>query len=206
MSAAREERLDVLADDPLVQALIQGHRFSSLVVGGLIGRQAATRSKDPIPALVLHPDKTKLIRFTRPVGPSLGKGHDAQGRRPETFDLLGFTHYWGRSRAGYWVIKVKTSSKAMRRALTAVWQWSRRYRDMSVAVQHDKLTAKLRGLYQFYLRPANTQSLWDLRRKTERAWHYWLSRRSQKARLSRQRVGHLLKRYPLPKPLAQRAK
>lgn len=154
--------------------------------------------------LTLHPDKTKLVRYTRPVDSSQGKGRDQEGNRPETFDLLGFTHFWARSRQGYWVIKLKTASKATRRALTAIWQWCRRYRDIPVSVQHEKLTAKLRGLYQFYLRPGNTQSLWALRHKTERAWRYWLSRRSQKAHISWGRFRQILRRYPLPMPLVRR--
>ena len=37
-----------------------------------------------------------------------------------TFDLLGFTHYWGRSRQGNWVVKRKTSKSRFRRGLQAV--------------------------------------------------------------------------------------
>ena len=37
-----------------------------------------------------------------------------------TFDLLGFTHYWGRSRRGYWVVKRKTSKSRLRRGLVAI--------------------------------------------------------------------------------------
>jgi len=44
--------------------------------------------------LTLHPEKTRLISFKRPdrVGPA--------DTEPGTFDLLGFTHYWARSRRG----------------------------------------------------------------------------------------------------------
>ncbi|WP_254432152.1 reverse transcriptase domain-containing protein [Aquisalimonas sp. 2447] len=44
--------------------------------------------------LELHPEKTRVVRFDRP-----GSGG---GPHPETFDFLGFTHYWGRSRRGRW--------------------------------------------------------------------------------------------------------
>jgi hypothetical protein len=33
-----------------------------------------------------------------------------------TFDLLGFTHYWAKSRKGYWVVKQKTAADRFRRA------------------------------------------------------------------------------------------
>ena len=36
-----------------------------------------------------------------------------QADRPGTFDLLGFTHYWGRSRRGYWVVKQQDGVQAI---------------------------------------------------------------------------------------------
>ena len=41
------------------------------------------------------------------------------GSRLPTFDYLGFTHYWGRSRTGKARLKRKTSKKRLRRALVA---------------------------------------------------------------------------------------
>jgi hypothetical protein len=38
-----------------------------------------------------------------------------------TFDFLGFTHYWARSRRGYWVIKRRTARKRLRRAMKSIW-------------------------------------------------------------------------------------
>ena len=54
--------------------------------------------------LTVHPKKTRLVRFQPPqAGDS-----DTEGREPPdptTFDFLGFTHYWGRSQQGAWVVK-----------------------------------------------------------------------------------------------------
>jgi len=46
--------------------------------------------------LTVHPEKTRIVRFTRPKDREGAK----QGRRPQTFNFLGFTHYWGLSRKG----------------------------------------------------------------------------------------------------------
>ena len=46
--------------------------------------------------LELHPDKTRLVRF--------GSPNRRGGPPPETFDFLGFTHFWGRTRRGKWTI------------------------------------------------------------------------------------------------------
>jgi RNA-directed DNA polymerase len=55
--------------------------------------------------LTLHPEKTRLVRFTKPASTSSGKGSDGGSG---TFDLLGFTHYWS-SRGRAWVIGQKTA-------------------------------------------------------------------------------------------------
>ena len=44
--------------------------------------------------LALHPDKTRLLDFRLP----------ARTWEPGTFQFLGFTHYWGKSRQGRSVI------------------------------------------------------------------------------------------------------
>jgi len=150
--------------------------------------------------LTIHPEKTRLVRFRRPTKSSRGKGKDVEGQRPETFDLLGFTHYWARSRRGYWVVKLKTTSKALRRTVCHFWEWCRRYRHLPLEEQHRMLSAKLRGHYQFYGVRANSSALWRVRMLVEEAWHYWLGRRSQKAYLSWERFRKILTRYPLPRP------
>jgi len=66
--------------------------------------------------LTLHPRKTRLIDFRSPqrrdsTGPTAGPQRG-------TFDLLGFTHYWAKSRRGYWVIKQETAMDRLSRAIT----------------------------------------------------------------------------------------
>ena len=56
--------------------------------------------------LTVHPTKTKLISFR----PPSSRTKDGEDDRPGTFDLLGFTHYWGVSLKGYWVVKLKTAN------------------------------------------------------------------------------------------------
>jgi hypothetical protein len=46
--------------------------------------------------LTVHPDKTRLVPFCKPEGER--KASDGKG--PGTFDFLGFTHFWARSRKG----------------------------------------------------------------------------------------------------------
>ena len=57
-----------------------------------------------------------MVKFSRP-----GKKEDGKGNG--TFDFLGFTHYWGRSQKGNWVVKRKTAGIRLRRAGKRVWEW-----------------------------------------------------------------------------------
>ncbi len=94
--------------------------------------------------LTLHPEKTRVIRFKRPPkGPPGPRRTNAS--TPGTFDLLGFTHYWGRSRKGNWVVKRKTASKRLTRALKRIHVWCRKHRHAKLGWQHQKLVLKLRG-------------------------------------------------------------
>lgn len=54
-------------------------------------------------SLTLHPEKTRLSDFRQPDRRvSALSDHNGDARpRPDTFDLLGFTHYWAMSRKGF---------------------------------------------------------------------------------------------------------
>src|SRR5882724_2547311 len=70
--------------------------------------------------------------------------------RPGTFDLLGFTHYWGLSRKGKWVVKRKTARDRLSRALKRVAQWCRLHRHHPIEEQQQTLAQKLRGHFGYY--------------------------------------------------------
>ena len=146
--------------------------------------------------LTLHPEKTRLVPFQRP-RPSARTGGD-RGDRPGTFDFLGFTHHWGRTRTGSWAVKRTTARDRFRRSLKATAQWCREHRHLPIREQWVALTAKLRGHFAYYGITGNTRRLGSFRYHVRRAWHKWLSRRSDKAHIPWERLGGLEQRYPLP--------
>jgi RNA-directed DNA polymerase len=146
--------------------------------------------------LTLHPEKTRLVRFRRPSSPDGGK-RDA---RPGTFDLLGFTHYWGRSLRGYMVLKRQTAKGRIHRALKQVAQWCRVNRHQSIVEQQRSLNLKLRGHYSYYGITGNFRALARFQWGVQSAWGKWLNRRSQKSGMTWARFCALLKRYPLAPP------
>jgi group II intron reverse transcriptase/maturase len=182
-------------------------RFADDFAMGFASEQDAHRVLEVLPrrfgrfGLTLHPTKTRLVQFRRPhkwitrkgVGPFEGNG---------TFDLLGFTHYWARSRRGNWVVKRKTSRQRLSRALHAIHEWCRTHRHQKVREQHQALVKKLRGHYAYYGITGNAEALENFLFEVRRTWKKWLSRRSQRSYIDWPCFEALLERYPLPPPVA----
>lgn len=143
--------------------------------------------------LTVHPDKTRLLDFRRPLK------NQTKGKGNHTFDFLSFTFLWRRSLKGHWVPGCKTSSKSLQKAKKAITDYCRGQRHKPVAIQHDGLARRLRGWFNYFGVNGNRQSMQLLRSHTERSWHKWLNRRSQRSRLTWDRFGDFLKAYPLPK-------
>ncbi len=146
--------------------------------------------------LTLHPEKTRLVPFGRPRKRPGERGDD--GPRPGTFNFLGFTHYWGATRKGNWMVKRKTEAGRFRRAVRAVNLWCRYNLHAGVPVHHRMLSAILRGHFGYYGIAGNCFAIGAFRQRVQRIWRYWLARRSQKAKMTWVRFNRLLQRYPLP--------
>jgi len=146
--------------------------------------------------LTLHPEKTRLVDFRRPSR----AGEKPGSQRERSFDLLGFTHHWGRSRKGRWVVQRKTAKARFSRAVRQIGNWCRRNRHLPVAEQQRALGRKLRGHDAYYGITGNARSLEQFLHEVERNWRRWLDRRSRKAKMDWGRFRRLLQRYPLPPP------
>jgi group II intron reverse transcriptase/maturase len=142
--------------------------------------------------LSLHPDKTRLVDYRR-----RDRGNPAG---PATFDFLGFTHYWGVSRNGRWIVKQRTAQDRLSRALHRVRQWCRAHRHDPLRAQQQALAQKLLGHYGYFGITSNYPALDSFYRETRRAWHKWLCRRSSTGYVDWDRMLALLERFPLPKP------
>ena len=150
--------------------------------------------------LTTHPEKTRLVRFERPSAMADDMDSDSGQGPPDTFDLLGFTHYWGKSRKGMWVVKRKTSSIRFTRAISKVAQWCRLNRHLPVSEQQLKLRQKLHGHYAYFGIRGNYAALTRFKFEVHRRWHKWLNRRNRQRELTWDKFNSLLKRYPLPPP------
>jgi group II intron reverse transcriptase/maturase len=148
--------------------------------------------------LTLHPQKTRLVEFRSP-GRRNG-GRDPGSPTGSSFDMLGFTHFWARSRNGRWIVKRKTAKTRFGRAVKRLAQWCRENRHAPLAEQHEAINRKLRGHYAYYGVTGNAHALKRYLRMAERAWRKWLNRRNHRAHMQWPRFTQVLQRYPLLPP------
>jgi hypothetical protein len=144
--------------------------------------------------LKLHPEKTRLLPFHRP------NTRQGGGEKMATFDFLGFTLYWRRTRAGRWMPAFKTRKARLARAIKAADEWCRRHRHKFVKDQYATLKRKLVGHYNYFGVNGNLRSLAMLLHKVRRSWRAWLSRRSQRGHINWTRFEEMLRSFPLPTP------
>jgi RNA-directed DNA polymerase len=146
--------------------------------------------------LELHPDKTRLIEFGRFAAHNRAARGD---RRPESFDFLGFTHVCVKNRNGHFKLKRVTSKKKMRAKLREVKTELRRRWHHSIPEQGRWLAKVLAGHYNYYAVPDNIQALQAFREAVTRHWLKALRRRSQRSRMTWERMGRIAARW-LPSP------
>lgn len=147
--------------------------------------------------LTLHPEKTRLVDY-RP--PPVRKDTAGTSTARGSFDMLGFTLYWGRSRRGYWVVMLKTAKKRFARAARRIAEFLREARHWKMAEQQAELNRRLQGHFAYFGITGNYRAISRLVWVTTRLWHKWLARRSNSKHLTWKRFNQLLERFPLLRP------
>ena len=171
----------------------------------------AERVKDVIPkrfgkyGLTVHPDKTRLVDFRSPKHSDRRREAEAgddvkRDGKPGTFDLLGFTHYWDKTRKGGQAVKRKTMKSRVARSIHNVDQWCSRNRHKPICEQWKKLCEKVRGHYGYYGITRNARSLGNFLYQVRRNWQRWLNRRNNRRDTTWERFNIILERYTLPTP------
>lgn len=174
-------------------------RYADDFIIGCERAEDARRLMDVLPkrfakfGLTIHPDKSKAIRFKWP-----SKFSDKTGTG--TFDFLGFTHYWAKSRNGNWVIKRQTMRKRQAKAMRNLYLYCRNNKHEPVREQYQTLCAKLRGLYGYYGIRCNYRPLWMLYQHVRDCWRRWLGRRTRDGYISWNKFEQFLNVWKLPVP------
>lgn len=145
--------------------------------------------------LVLHPEKTKLIEFGRFAEDKARR----QGKKPATFNFLGFTFYGTKTRSGKFTVRLSTITKRMTRKLNEIRQWCRKHRHDPVWEQWIHLRQVMLGHYNYYGRRGNSRRIGEFGQQVRRAWKYWLGKRGQKGQFNWEKFNEILRKYPLPR-------
>jgi RNA-directed DNA polymerase len=183
-----------------IQPLLKGKsfivRWADDFIMGFTDRSDAERVLEVLPKrfaeykLTLHPEKTKLI--------------DLNCRRRESersFDFLGFTHYLGKSRKGNKVLKRKTSSKRLTRAVREIGDFMKFNRHMKLGELIADVNSKLRGHYSYYGISFNFIGIHRFYEQVKRKLFYWLNRRGGRKLISWNLFSIIIyQRFPLVKP------
>jgi RNA-directed DNA polymerase len=147
-------------------------------------------------ALTLHPEKTRLIEFGR----FAAERRERRGLgKPETFNFLGFTFICGKTRAGKFQIKRKTRADRMRAKLKMIKEEMWRRMHQPIPVQGKWLWYVVNGYFNYHAVPTNGRALHVFRHHIIDLWRRTLRRRSQKDRMTWERMTQLANDW-LPKP------
>jgi len=184
-----------------IQPLLKGKsfmvRYADDSVLGFSDKSDAEKVMEVLPkrfakyGLTLNPEKTKLIDL-----------NSQRGGSDRSFDFLGFTHFLGRSRKGLKVLKRKTSSKRLTRAIVNISKFIKLNRHLKLRELIAAINIKLRGHYSYYGITFNYYSLSRFRFEVVRSLYKWLNRRGGKRKWNWDNVTILVEQwYPLVKPL-----
>jgi group II intron reverse transcriptase/maturase len=162
-----------------IQPLLKGKsfivRFADDFILGFSEESDAEKVMEVLPKrfakyeLTLHPEKTKMI--------DLNSKRGGSGR---SFDFLGFTHYLGESSKGYKVLKRKTSSKRLTRAIVNISKFIKLNRHMKLSELIASINVKLRGHYSYYGITFNSSGISCYFSQVRRALHKWINHRGGK--------------------------
>lgn len=132
--------------------------------------------------LELADDKSKIIRFGRFAEEDQRK---QDGKNPETFQFLGFTHYCSNSRDGKrYRVKRLTSKKKRIQSCAEIKKWMVENRHERPKWIFEKLNEKLTGFFNYYGITDNGKYIQRMRNFVQLTLFKTLKRRSNRHKLS----------------------
>ena len=127
--------------------------------------------------LELAKEKTRCIEFGRYARENAYR----RGEKPKEFTFLGFTHYCGKTKNGYFKVKRRTSRKKLGQSLKKFAQWARKAR--CVQMKGEMLRAariRVIGHLSYYAITDNSDRCNYFVHCAEQILFKWLNRKSQR--------------------------
>lgn len=138
--------------------------------------------------LEVEPNKTKIFTFGRNLEDN------------NTFDFLGFTISNGKTRNGYYRVYYSTSEKKLKLKYMMLKEFVKENIILDYKELIKQLNKKLIGLYNYYGISGNYTWLYNLYNYVKRLLRKWLSRRSQRGKVSWSKMRRIIEFCPLIKP------
>ena len=129
--------------------------------------------------LELAEEKTRLLLFGR----FAAERRAQTGRRPGTFEFLGFKHVCGTDRHGRFAVIRIPSVKSCRKFLARTHEWLVRHMHWNRRDQQRHLADRLRGFYQYFRLNHCQEKLDWVRHEVQLQWRRTLRQQSQRHRL-----------------------
>ncbi len=139
--------------------------------------------------LKLAENKTKIIKFDK-----------SNNGSKDSFDFLGFTHYNGKTRKGYYQIIYRTSKKKMKAKKQSAKIWIKENIQLKPEEIIKKLNIKLMGHYRYYGITGNYNKLMEFKNYVTRTLFKELRGRGQKNKISWEKFNKILKYNPIIEP------
>ena len=146
--------------------------------------------------LSLAAEKTHCIEFGR----FARENARERGGKPSEFTFLGFTHYCGKTKEGYFKVKRRTSRKKLGQSLRQFTEWARKSRSVLRKGEMIRLArARVVGHLNYYAITDNAERCRYYVHRTEQILFKWLNRKSQRRAYSWETYVSTLARVGWPK-------
>jgi len=145
--------------------------------------------------LKLAEEKTQCIEFGRFARQNAQK----RGRKPKDFTFLGFTHYCGKTREGYFKVKRRTSRKKLGQSLSKFTDWARKARGvLSKGEMIRQARTRVVGYLNYYAITDNAARCNYYLYCVRRILFKWLNRKSQRSSYTWEQFAGALARQNWP--------
>ena len=142
--------------------------------------------------LELHPEKTRLMEFGRYAAENRKRRGEG---KPESFDFLGFTHTCDKTRNGKFIVLRQTMRKRLQSKLREIKIELKRRLHHPVPEVGQWLRSVMQGHFNYYAVPRNQRKLGAFKYQVYRLWLRTLRQRSQRHRMTGERMNRLADRW-----------
>jgi RNA-directed DNA polymerase len=147
--------------------------------------------------LELATEKTRCIEFGRYAREKALN----DGQKPEEFTFLGFTHYCGKTKIGYFKVKRRTSRKKFGQSIREFSDWARRSRNvLKKAEMLRRAKSRIVGHLNYYAITDNSDRCTSYIYHVTRILFKWLNRKSQRKTYTWEGYRQALEEVGWPKP------